>query len=71
MDELNSKITGIVEKYAELTDRKLTAALAADNYDIEAMSELREDIRTLNHALSTAYKANRLYCGIDAGDVME
>lgn len=63
MEKLKIKIEDIAFKYAELTEKRLLAALCEPETDSLAMSEINDGIRMLNHIASTLERIDRLERG--------
>lgn len=69
LSNLQSKVEAIAEKYADLVDNRIQAAIDEKEVDSAAMTEINDGIRILNHAASTLERIARLQRGDDANGI--
>lgn len=60
---LACKVQGIAEKYADLVEKRLKAALREDEVESNAIVEINDGIRMLNHVTATLERIDRLSRG--------
>lgn len=60
MKELKNKIQNIAQKYAEMTEKRLTVLLQGNEMESAEINEINEGIRMLNHIASTLERIDRL-----------
>lgn len=60
IENLESKVEGIAEKYADLIEKRLTAALNENEVESSAMVEINDGIRMLNHVAATLERISKL-----------
>lgn len=66
LSNLQIKVEIIAEKYADLVDNRIQAAIDEKEVDSTALTEINDGIRILNHVASTLEKIVRLQRGNDA-----
>lgn len=69
LSNLQSKVETIAEKYADLVDNRIQAAIDEKEVDSTALTEINDGIRILNHAASTLERIARLQRGDDANGI--
>ena len=60
MKELKNKIQNIAQKYAEMTEKRMTVLLQGNEMESAEINEINEGIRMLNHIASTLERIDRL-----------
>lgn len=60
IENLERKVEGIAEKYADLIEKRLTAALNENEVESSAMVEINDGIRMLNHVVATLERISKL-----------
>ena len=66
LEVLNTKVTAISEKYADLIDKRISSALQDELIDGTVMSEITNGVRMLSHITSTLERIDRIQRGNDA-----
>ena len=66
LEVLNTKVTAISEKYADLIDKRISNALQDELIDGTVMSEITNGVRMLSHITSTLERIDRIQRGNDA-----
>ena len=66
LEILQSKVEAIADKYAELVERRLVAALKESEIESTAMCEINDGIRVLNHMAATLERIVRIQRGNDS-----
>lgn len=56
LKDLQNKVIGVAEKYADLLDRQIDNVSENEAATIKNIEEINEGIRTLHHAVGVIYK---------------